>query len=78
MRLLLWIGLISLIVAWLMRSKKIDASRAARDDSGTIPAVEPMLQCRHCGLHFPASEALQDTAGVVYCSQAHLKLGPKS
>ncbi len=30
-----------------------------------------MLQCARCGVHFPASEALTDAGGAVYCSEEH-------
>lgn len=36
--------------------------------------VEAMLACAHCGLHFPASEALTNTNGSVFCSIEHQRL----
>jgi uncharacterized protein len=38
-------------------------------------AIENMTSCAHCGLHFPASEALH-ADGRDYCSPAHLRLPP--
>jgi uncharacterized protein len=30
-----------------------------------------MLQCAHCGTYVPASEAVRNPAGAVFCSDAH-------
>lgn len=37
-------------------------------------AVETMVQCAHCGIHFPVSEAVTNSAGAVFCSDDHLRL----
>ncbi|MDP5008347.1 MAG: PP0621 family protein [Glaciimonas sp.] len=42
--------------------------------SGITPQVEVMVACAHCGLHFPASEAVTDHAGAVFCGEEHLRL----
>jgi len=34
-----------------------------------------MTTCAHCGLHFPASEAVR-ADGLDYCSPAHVRLPP--
>jgi len=33
-----------------------------------------MVACAHCGIHFPASEALADASGAVFCSAEHRRL----
>jgi uncharacterized protein len=35
-----------------------------------------MAQCAHCGVHFPASEAVR-ADGHDYCSPGHVRLPPK-
>lgn len=73
MRLLFWLVLVCVFVAWLSRNKKVrdgqDASDA-RQSAGT----EQMLQCRYCGLHIPASEAIMHASGAAFCSEEHKHL----
>lgn len=38
-----------------------------------IASVETMTSCAHCGLHFPASEAVH-ADGLDYCCPAHVRL----
>lgn len=37
------------------------------------PAPQPMLRCRHCGVHIPAAEATRGHLGP-YCSDEHRRL----
>ena len=37
----------------------------------------PMLACTHCGVHLPQAEALADSAGRPYCTEAHRRAGPR-
>jgi len=39
-------------------------------------AIENMTSCAHCGLHFPASEAVH-ADGLDYCSPAHVRQPPR-
>ncbi|MQR02192.1 PP0621 family protein [Glaciimonas soli] len=41
---------------------------------GASPQVETMVACAHCGLHFPASEAVTDHSGAIFCSEEHRRL----
>ncbi|KAF1047243.1 MAG: hypothetical protein GAK35_00749 [Herbaspirillum frisingense] len=41
-----------------------------RSDSG----AETMVQCAHCGIHFPVSEAVVHASGAHYCSEEHRRL----
>lgn len=43
--------------------------------SGTRAPAEAMVQCAHCGVHLPRSEALL-VGGRIWCSQEHARLGP--
>jgi uncharacterized protein len=70
MRLLFWLAIAALLWTWLTRSGKgvrpdLAAARKAGD------AAEAMLQCRQCRVHFPASEAVRDSAGNIFCSEDH-------
>jgi uncharacterized protein len=40
-----------------------------------VPAA--MLECAHCGLHLPASDAVRE-GDHVYCGEAHRRLGPRT
>ncbi|QNA90425.1 hypothetical protein G4G28_21510 [Massilia sp. Dwa41.01b] len=80
-RLVFWIGLAILIV-FALRSKLRAAARRADDAAPRRPpapapraAIEDMTRCAHCGLHFPASEAVR-ADGLDYCSPSHVRLPP--
>ncbi|KQQ87439.1 PP0621 family protein [Massilia sp. Leaf139] len=79
-RAIFWI-LLALLVYFAVRAK---LRAAARKHEMHVPpqrsappaaAIEDMTSCAHCGLHFPASEALH-ADGRDYCSPAHLRLPP--
>lgn len=85
-RLLFWIALAVLVVA-AIRSKLRGmvpkqpgpphrhgpaAGRAADAEA----AAEAMACCAHCGMYFPASEAVR-ADGLDYCSPAHVRLPAK-
>ena len=75
-RLLLFLVL-GFLAWWILRPRKAapppGAARAARP-AGAAP--EAMVDCAHCGLHFPASEAVRDGARV-FCCSAHRDAGPR-
>jgi uncharacterized protein len=80
MRALFWIALIVLVV-FAIRSKLRGAATrqpgpAARERKEGEGEVEAMACCAHCGLHFPASEAVR-ADGLDYCSPAHVRLPPQ-
>ena len=35
-----------------------------------VPPPEPIVQCAHCGVHLPASEAVR-SGDAAYCSATH-------
>jgi len=78
-RLLFWIALVILVVL-AIRHKLRQAARppVAGRAQPRPPAVEPekMAQCAHCGVHFPASEAVQ-ADGLDYCCPAHVRQPPR-
>ncbi|PUA17458.1 PP0621 family protein [Glaciimonas sp. PCH181] len=90
MKYVIWLVIALAVVVWFQRTKKniINKSRSASGDptggagggahpsslSGASPPVEEMVACAHCGLHFPASEAVTDYAGTVFCGEEHRRL----
>ena len=62
-------------VLWLLLGRRRDrpAKRAA---AAAPPKPQEMLECAHCGLHLPASDAVLDGSRV-YCSDTHRRLGPR-
>ena len=76
MRILIWLIIAVAVVVWLKRA----IAGATRSTAGQTGAPRPgpsetMLQCAHCGVHFPASEAVAGPGDAVYCSAEHRKLG---
>jgi uncharacterized protein len=59
------------LVGWLLFG-----ARRRRPPRAELPAPEGMLRCAHCGVHLPASEALQ-LGRDAYCSVAHRDAGPR-
>jgi uncharacterized protein len=49
------------------------ASAGAAPRAPRVEEAERMTSCAHCGLYFPASEAVHE-GGREYCSQAHARL----
>ena len=80
-RLVFWIVLI-VVVGFAIRSKLRAAIQRAethvpppRPAAHSSAVIENMTSCAHCGLHFPASEAVR-SEGRDYCSPAHVPLPP--
>jgi uncharacterized protein len=74
MKFLLWLIVGALFVVWLLRNKKSPPSTQPprqRSSNADTESAEAMLQCRHCGIHIPASEAVLDSAGTAFCSESH-------
>jgi uncharacterized protein len=79
-RLLFWLALAILIV-FAIRSKLRGAAPPKQPGPQRRPAPpevtsEPMARCDHCGVYFPASEAVR-ADGRDYCSPAHVRLPPQ-
>ncbi len=76
-RLLFWIGLIVLVVM-AIKSKARGSMRPQQPapQARPEPEAEAMARCAHCGVHFPASEAVR-ADGLDYCSPAHVRLPPR-
>jgi len=76
-RLLLWLAL-GLLAWWALRPRKAVSPppSASRTRAPAPAAPEAMVDCAHCGLHFPASEAIRDGARL-YCCSPHRDAGPR-
>jgi len=82
MRVLFWIAFIALVV-YAVRSKlralakRHDDAQSRQQASAQAPGrqIEAMAQCAHCGMYFPASEAVR-ADGLDYCSPGHVRLPP--
>lgn len=84
MKYLIWLVIALAVVVWLQRANKTmraagDSTAGDRKARGAFARrsrdePEVMVQCAHCGIHFPASESVVDAAGVVFCSPEHRRL----
>ncbi len=77
-RLLFWLALAVLVVMAIrskLRASGIRPPPPSRP-APQPPAVESMACCAHCGVYFPASEAVR-ADGLDYCSPAHVRLPAK-
>jgi len=74
-RILFWIALIVLVVMAVRAKLKGMRQPPPPFDRPQEPVreIESMTQCAHCGLHFPASEAVH-ADGHDYCSPGHVRL----
>jgi uncharacterized protein len=85
-RLLFWIALIILVVMAVRSKLRAAASTRGYHPQGgegtpaggaahapaRVEESERMTNCAHCGIYFPASEAVHE-GGRDYCSQAHAR-----
>lgn len=80
MRLLIWLVIGLAVVVWLKRFLASLAHQGqptpgtAQSGAARQRQSEVMVQCAHCGVHFPASEALAGADGAVYCCAEHRQL----
>lgn len=81
MRILFWIALVILVVVAVRAKLKGSSARhqvppRQQPPPEPVAQIETMTQCAHCGLHFPASEAVH-ADGHDYCSPGHVRLPPR-
>ncbi|NGM87008.1 hypothetical protein G5B35_06740 [Parapusillimonas sp. SGNA-6] len=77
-----------IIIGGLFLARILARHNARRDDDESIPPQAPrrgappvghaeaMVQCEHCGIHMPRSEAVL-SQGRIWCSVEHARLGTK-
>lgn len=79
-RILFWILLIGLVGFAIRAKLKALAARQQpplhQQPPQPVAEIESMTQCAHCGIHFPASEAVH-ADGHDYCSPGHVRLPPQ-
>lgn len=77
MKYLLVIAVVGVLL-WLMVGRKRSVGGGASKTAAARPAspVE-MLECAHCKVHLPKSDARFDAAGRAYCGDAHRLAGPR-
>ena len=77
---LLILLLLGVVVAWwlLGRAARIRGGEAPRagkpGNPDGAPPAQDMVQCAHCGVHLPRSEALTQ-GSELFCSESHQRLG---
>ncbi|HEY8101534.1 MAG TPA: PP0621 family protein [Burkholderiaceae bacterium] len=69
MKFLIWAVIGYFVVSWFLRSRNI--SKRMDEPKRNDNHVEPILQCAHCGLHVPASEAVVTPSGAIFCCEEH-------
>ncbi|CAD5374169.1 conserved hypothetical protein [Rubrivivax sp. A210] len=75
-RLFILLALVGVALWWLFgRRREPIEPPAAKPAKPT--AAQPMLACAHCGVHVPRDDALCDSAGRAFCSEAHRLAGPR-
>jgi uncharacterized protein len=87
MKYLIWVAVAFVIVFWVVRANRISARPGTETGAGTGDAnesgepaprtgsgAETMLECAHCGVHVPASEAVIVRPGAAFCSDQHRAL----
>jgi uncharacterized protein len=85
MKFIILIVIVLAVVVWLQRLKKNLGGDRSSSASPPFPGgaasaanepvqAEAMVACVHCGIHFPASEAIADASGAVFCSAEHRRL----
>jgi uncharacterized protein len=62
------------LALWLMLRGR-QAPRARPKPPGGAPT--DMVRCRHCGVHLPRDEAVEDSRGA-FCNEAHRLAGPSN
>ena len=74
MRILIWLVIALAVVVWIKRVLARAAHPAGQGGGASRQHSETMVQCAHCGVHFPASEAVAGNGDALYCSALHRKL----
>jgi len=66
--------LVVLVFGWLMfRGRGRQKSSGGKAPKGQ---AQSMIECDHCGIHLPHSDAVVDRSGS-YCCDAHKLAGPR-
>jgi uncharacterized protein len=71
---LLVVILLVVIAVWLVRRALRRSAMHGTPETNTVR--DELVRCAHCGLLLPRAEARQ-SAGAIYCSEEHARLGPE-
>jgi uncharacterized protein len=59
-----------LALVWLLRGARRRVEPPSTSQPPATAAAQPIVACRHCGVHLPQHEALPGRGGV-FCGEAH-------
>jgi uncharacterized protein len=65
------------VLLWSMVGRERRASPPPPRRAAPPRLPVEMIECAHCGVHLPQTEALFDVGGRPYCSDAHRVAGPR-
>jgi uncharacterized protein len=72
MKYLIWLLVALAAVVWLKRIRAgLSGSRSDVGNRSVHRESEAMQQCARCGVHIPASEAVIDATGTIFCCAEH-------
>jgi uncharacterized protein len=71
MKFFLWVIIAIAVCLWFLSGKKSRIKSDAVSRRPTDVGTEAILQCATCGVHIPKSEALTNSGGLIFCSDAH-------
>jgi uncharacterized protein len=76
MKYLIWFVICLAVVIWIKRKKAALSgmhgnAHANIHGPASEPTVEAMQQCALCGMYIPASEAMIDGNGAIFCCAEH-------
>jgi hypothetical protein len=74
MKFLIWLA-IGFMLVWFLRGKKqhpkSDLPRGEGSDAKSQGGAEEMVQCIHCSVYLPVSEAVFHSSREIFCSELH-------
>ncbi|MGV8892898.1 MAG: PP0621 family protein [Burkholderiaceae bacterium] len=73
MKFLAWLLLIFLVIWAIRSSARRNSMRSHKAATQRLDEPELMVQCAHCGVHFPASETISQS-DLSFCSEEHRQL----
>jgi len=76
-RIVLLLGLVVLALFWALGRRRgpTGSGRSPQAPTGRESEPRTMVRCARCGLHLPQTEAVQDSTGHWFCSEAHRAQG---
>ena len=70
----LLVALVVIIAIGIWRNNRRKAAAPAPAKKPRLAEPENMVTCAHCGLHLPASDALEGSNQLHYCSREHQQI----